>query len=395
MSGRLGCVDNISVYITWQCGGPKVCSLESVSEVRWNRILDDISTAEVVIPTAVGTAGGVNPCCGCMGLIEPYCHELNIVRDGEVVWQGPVTTVDYKFNEVRITAEDVLGWTKVRVPQGSFGVTTATEITDIAKDMLENAAFSEHDPCVVEFIYQTDLNNRPTYIGPIQLASDEFPAFEGTVFDWLTKLNDIGLDFTTLGRRIILGVDASDLPAIGTLTEEHILGEFSVKKDGTIMGNRIIVRYPGDDDPAICEANAEAAGGEGAAFTVPCPAIVPDPAEEDFMCYGPIERTVSNELALDLNSAKAFGLISLSSSKTAPRVVEFPQGSKLAPSTPFGINELIPGTLIRVAVGNLCIPVNQVFKLTEVSYNLGPDGNEEVAISAVSPNDTGTVFEGG
>lgn len=405
-AGRLGCSGDIEVFITEKCNdgststdgkphGKRVCTLTNVATVHWNRILDEISTAQIEIPVGVGTGGGSNPCCGCMALIEPWCHELNIARDGIPVWQGPVTRVTYGFNSVRVEARDFFGWLEKRIPIITLGTTGRPEdlfeLTDLAVQVL-NAAFSEDDPCVLKNIYQADLNNRPTYIGPIAVPVDNFPTFTGSYFDWMTTLSNLGLDFTIVGRRIVLGVDAADLPIAGVITDEHILGEISYTKDGDLMVNRIYSRYTGDDDAAQCEANA--AAGKTPFNSVPCPALIDGP----MYCYGPIEKVIEDasggDLGLGIDAAIQIAQKYLNEGSIAPRTVEVPSGSKLSPDTPFDINELIPGMRVRVAISGLCIEVNSVFKLHEIIYNVDSSGNEEVGIT-LGPVDLTTGGTGG
>lgn len=377
-AGRLGCASETTAFVTFQCGTPRVCTLTNAASITWNRVLDDISEAEVVVPIGNGI-GGVNPCCECLGDIEPWCHELHIVRDGVEVWTGPIHSVEYGYTTVTIRAKDVLSWLAVRIPIGVFGnANNLQEITDLAKQILD-LAFAEHDPCVTPYIYQTDLtpkNTRPTYLGPLAVSTQDFTAFDNYYIDWLHKLSDIGLDFTALGRRIILGVDAADLPIAGQLTDEHILGEISITKNGDLMANRVYVRYEKDDDAATCTANALA--GNAVPATVPCPVLVEGPQ----YCYGPIDTVLPNQTATTVKIAKQIGQVYVNTTSIAPRTVNFPQGSKLSPDAPFDINELIPGQKIRLAITGLCLETFSEFKLTGIGFSLQSGGDEEITITA-------------
>ena len=42
------------------------------------------------------------------GDLRTILHELHIYRNGEPVWEGPITRLEYEFDQVRIFAEDVL-----------------------------------------------------------------------------------------------------------------------------------------------------------------------------------------------------------------------------------------------------------------------------------------------
>src|ERR1700755_3341416 len=61
-------------------GGQEVTELD-FTQLTWERKLNGISEATVQL-----TAG----CCGRLGDVWPWLHELAISRDGEEVWCGPV-----------------------------------------------------------------------------------------------------------------------------------------------------------------------------------------------------------------------------------------------------------------------------------------------------------------
>lgn len=378
MASRLGCATDIQAFVTAKCGGPTVCALTNITTLEWNRILDGISTAIVEVPVAIGS-GGTNPCCRCLADVEPWCHELHIFRNGEEVWCGPILRVTYGFTKVTIEAQDVLGWLVVRISEGAidFGVTdsdgdgtpdvAAAEVTDIALQIL-NIAFEEEDPCVLEYVLQTDLTQRPTSIGPVAVR---FEAFADTAYDQLDSLSAMGLDYTTLGRRIILSVDGENegQRVARTLTDQHIMGEIEVSKDGLLAANRVYSRYLNDDTSAQCTADGSA--------IVPCPAV----AESEQFCYGPIEIVRDDASQFNFNTALQIAQKYADSGSPIPRTVIFPGGSKLSPDTPFGINDIIPGNIMRVVLTNLCFDVAEDFKIQELTYSINAQGEEEIGVA--------------
>lgn len=378
MATRLGCGSDIQAFITAKCGGPTVCALTNITSIEFNRLLDAISTATVEVPVAIG-AGGSNPCCRCLADVEPWCHELHIFRNGEEVWCGPVVKVTYGFTKVVIEAMDVLAWTLVRISEGAidFGVTDSNgdgtpdvataEVTDIALQIL-NIAFEEEDPCVLDYVLQTDLNNRPTAIGPVAVR---FEAFADTAFDQLDQLSALGLDFTALGRRIILSVDGENenQRVARTLTDQHIMGEIEVSKDGFNGATRVYSRYLNDDTAGQCTADGSA--------IVPCPAV----ANGNQFCYGPIEIVRDDAVSFNFNTALQIAQKYVDAGTPIPRTIDFPGGSKLSPDTPFGINDIIPGNIMRVVLTNLCFDVAEDFKIQELTYSINEQGEESVGIS--------------
>jgi hypothetical protein len=271
---------------------------------------------------------------------------------------------------------DVLAWLLVRISEGviSFGVpdsngniaTPAAEVTDIAKQVL-TVAFADEDPCVMEYVLQTDLGNRPTKIGPVAVR---FEPYANTAFDDLDSLSALGLDYTTLGRRIILSVDGENENSrvARTLTDQHIMGEIEVSKDGLFAANRVFSRYLNDDTAAQCEADGST--------VVPCPAI----AESEQFCYGPIEILRDDAVSFNFNTALQIAQKYADAGSPIPRTIEFAGGAKLSPDTPFGINDLIAGNIMRVVLTNLFFEFAIDFKIQEINYSIDAEGEEDVSL---------------
>src|SRR2546426_168480 len=103
MAGPLGCVNNYSVFVTDKCGSPKICELTDLAtSIKWQRALDNISEAKIVISKPGGTSLDSADCCQCIADIEPWCHEIQIFRDNDFVWCGPVYEVDENTDTVTI-----------------------------------------------------------------------------------------------------------------------------------------------------------------------------------------------------------------------------------------------------------------------------------------------------
>lgn len=137
----LGCSTH-TAFIQGKCNRARLCELTDASEITYNRKLDDISTATVVIPI---TGNDDSACCECLGDVEPWCHQLTIVREGDgVVWTGPIQKVNYGRNEVVIEASDKLAWLLYRVNEINLCYGTgdpgcapaATDLADIAIDII-------------------------------------------------------------------------------------------------------------------------------------------------------------------------------------------------------------------------------------------------------------------
>lgn len=375
--GRLGCGE-LKAFVTGQCGAPTLCQLTDASFISWGRKLDAISEAQVIIPT-----GGSNDseCCECLGEIEPWCHELQIFRNGVFVWAGPIITVTYGYEQVIIDARDVLAWTEFRVLECDLDFSQAVypdglDVSFMAKKIMETA-FEEHDPCVLQHMQ----------VFPTRFPSESLenlPCLELTAHEQLSILSDAAMDYTVLGRSIILGGD--DLPrrAIGVLTDEMILGEIEISKNGLLTGNRFYIRYNDDTDVAQCAA-------QGVDITTRCPckclAIVPPkstPAET--FCYGLLEHIRNIELDAEYATALQVAQGFLDAGKIVPRLINFPDGTRISPEVPWEINDMVPGQRIDVALTGLCISVYQPFRILEVNSQQEGLEDEEVTLTLGSLN---------
>lgn len=349
--GRLGCGEP-TFFITSRCaGGGVTCVLDGVViDAKWDRRLDDVSEASL----RMGFSGDATyTCCECLGEVEPWCHELHIWRDGEEVWVGPIQEIEYTYDEVSILANDSLAWLGVRVPPVNINtVGMATDLTDVAVDLLE-LAFAEDGP---EFTCELDN----VYTQPTGLSFDVFfERFTKTALEILRDLGDIGLNYTTLGRTIVLTGDSEELTPLVLLNDEHIMGKVVVRKDGKSQGNRFYVHFEGD--------GGVPASGE---------------ATEKF-CYGPIERLRDGDGLVNGVDAAAVADIYVDASAIAPRVIEIPAGSRLTPDTPWTINQMVPGARVDVAITKLCFNLTQSFLLSVVEVTYDADEGESVGITLV------------
>src|ERR1051325_64660 len=364
------------VFVQQKCRGPRLCQLSGVTELQYDRRLDDISQAVVT----VSISGDVDePCCECLGSSEPFCHALTIVREGDgVVWYGPIVDIDYGYNTVTIEANDNLVWLTKRVNEidVTWGYPNTTiELTTMAKTLIEVAMADEDGGCVLDCVLDlgdglpagTDRSvdfgirspTNPNFIG--------FPAFGGpTAYDDLLALTNSGIDVTAINHCILLSGEGLPSVPIGILTDEMILGEVSIRKNGRLAANRVYSRYADDDDDTECSSHVPSA-------PTPCPAV----AEGDQECYGLLEMVTPDpgEVA-DLASAQVLAEIYMNASRLVPRTIEFPSGTKLSPDCPWGLNDMIPGQRLDVALSKLCVPIYQAFKLQEVSVVDNAEGEE-------------------
>lgn len=355
-AGRLGC-GVPSVFITSRCSGSMTCQIDlsDITKLTWTRRLSEVSEAEVEI----GLSGDSSQtCCQCLAIVEPFCHELHIWRDGEEAWVGPIEAIRYERELVTIKAKDSLNWLDVRIPNQDIEFKTGglsgptSDITDIAEFVIRDA-FEEDvaigHSCEVDNLYMVATG---------ELIDWFSEGFNQTALEILTDIAETELDFTTLGRTIILTGDSASLTPLILLYDEHIMGEIEVTKDGKLLVNRQYVHYEGD-------AGIPAIGAK-------------DEAER--YCYGLIERVMDGNGLQVLQDAEVTAQSIVDTAYIAPRVIEIPPGSKLSPDTPWTINQMVPGARVDVAVTRLCLELTQSFLLVGVSVEYSANEGESVGI---------------
>ncbi len=57
------------------------------SSITWQRVKNEVSVGQVTVAQA---NGGIE-CCGVIGGLFPWVQTLRIERNGEAVWDGPIT----------------------------------------------------------------------------------------------------------------------------------------------------------------------------------------------------------------------------------------------------------------------------------------------------------------
>lgn len=368
LAGRLGC-GVPTVFITSRCSGSMVCQfdLKDITNLTWNRKLDEMSTAEVTIGL---TGDASQTCCQCLAVVEPWCHELHIWRDGDEVWVGPIQAVKYERELVTVFASDSLAWLNVRILADDLDFQTLptigatgpeADLTDIAKHILTKA-FEEDvligNNCEMQQLYTVQTGE------PIQFYQEAFSDTAGDIFHNLADQTE--LNYTVLGRTIILIGDTLSLTSLGLLNDDHIMGDIEVVKDGAIQGNRYWIHWEGDEGyPAVSETT-------------------------DRYCYSLIERIADGDGLGMVEDAEVAAASYVSASSIAPRVISIPEGSRLSPDTPWTINQMVPGARVDVSITRLCLNLTQSFLLTgmEVAYSEG-DG-EMIGISLSPMNSTAT-----
>jgi hypothetical protein len=250
----------------------------------------------------------------------------------------------------------MVGWLEVKVPALDIDFRAVnTNLTTIAETILD-VALAESNECILD-----DVQSYPNSIA----GKRYYPAFSATAFEHLNDLSETGLNYTTLGRSIILSGEIDQLTPLIILRDENIIGEVEVTKDGLLAGNRYYIHFKDDGGlPADAEALNQ-------------------------YCYGFIERMRTEDTIETLADAQATAQIYVDATSIAPRTLVVPEGSRLNPNTPWTIGQMVCGTRVDVQLSKLCFEVEQSFILNEMQLIETPEDGEQILITLTPINQVG------
>lgn len=210
------------------------------SYIRYGRLRNGISTAQARFIT-VGK--GDEDCCGKLKYVDAWNTDMVVTVDGTVglgnpsgkpivVWSGPVRKVRYGRGYVQVDATDILAFLQVRDLLNNLTFTNL-DLVDIFVGIW-NDAIVPYSPTKHELIrYPTGITESRIIEGSAARAA----------WNVATEMLGAGLDISTFGTRVILGMPPS--PVIN-LSDTDVIGDVYVEKDGDSFGNRWIANAAKD-----------------------------------------------------------------------------------------------------------------------------------------------------
>lgn len=442
--GRLGC-GVPSVFITARCSSNMTCqiNLSDITKLTWTRKMDEVSEAEVEIGL---TGDATQTCCQCLAIVEPFCHELHIWRDGDEVWVGPIEGIRYERDRVTIKARDSLAWLDVRIPTTDVNFQTtftgvisdnpllaaSTSINSITFNALPVVTASA--PVVHVVLEDSSSTNREVVrVVTHTAASNTITVTRGqqgtTAIDHLlltswgsgftgerTDITNIAeyLLFTAFSDDVASGFDCEMVNVFSTLTGT----EFSWYSEAfnqsfleiltdvaeppgfnfTTLGRTIVLSGDIAALTPLVLLNDEHIMGEIQVTKDGKQLVnrqyvhwdgdsgIPSVGAKDAngrYCYHLIERIMDSPLQF-VADADVLAQQIVNSGFIAPRILEIPDGARLSPDTPWTINQMVCGAKVNVAVTRLCLSLTQSFRLLGVTVEYTQADGEMVGIT-VSP----------
>lgn len=346
-------------FVVERGGVTPVGELDPLIAVRWQRIRDDVSTAEVRVPT--------HDCCELLGDLRTIRHELHLERNGLEVWQGPITRIEYDFDEVSVFAADVL-WQSTRTvldegyDQSYPNISNAIDRMDW---LLRDKTYALHgDPWnVVPHLHPLHHSGDPQTSRVVNAW--QFYTWE----DFDKYAEDYGTDYCVVNRDIYY-FDINLAWKIIAPLDERYLSQF----------------------PRIVEYGNQAAtrgvvtNGHGYAGVATAPQSFIDQ-------YGYVDWLVTNENDGQLDNIptpeevatwSATAARNITDRYPAPVAIVIPANTTLLPGGPWLMEDLVPGAWFQATVTRMCRSVSEYQRIHEVVVTEEAPNGETVQFSAVS-----------
>lgn len=401
MSAR--CVTGHSAFIFDRGGRRRVGPVINLSQVRWERHRDNVSDAMIRIE-----GDSCNENATTLNALRTHREELVIYRGSERVWEGPLHRVATGPGWAEIHAKDVgqylfaqpltQAYLNSTLPDGTSRASTVTGRIEYIinyefshgrvmpyPNTMPGAAASVAAWQAAGGIatpvaggwnitipsFEDDSIWPSTNILPF-LDVRHFPneaktamdtlAYEMTVGDHLQNLARLnGIDFTVLGRRIIIWDVSRSLGVLQTMTSQN-------------FNDDVIVTEYGADHTQAAYAVGES-GAYGQALTL-----------DNLAYYGPWTNmyTMFNEAAsnaptqaeLDSQARR-----NLSGRSPAPIEVRIPDNSTIFLSDDMQINDLIPGMQVPLRADLNFRALAQQQKIDSVRVTETPEDGENIQIT--------------
>ena len=340
-------------------------SLGNIDRVQWERLRDEISSANVRI-----TARSPE-CDTTLGLAAAGRSELVIYRGGIRVWEGPVTHIAYRGDGVTITARDVGHYIYRTIMKSGYDnryprISKVT--TRIHRILMDELVRMEAQSPPINVRPHIVLHERST---DARTSSRTYP-YQMTVYEHMdTMAARGGLDYTVIGRALHLWDTHDALGTTGIVTEADFMGEVVITEYGMELATISVITdgkgragVAGKADPfyglvEVLDTAYDESSGEDWDEATP----QPDPPSVKEM------KTQAAKILAGRNPT--------------PVVVRVPDNSTLNPNGILTIEDLVPGVFIPLRADLPGRSLSQMQKLDRMTVEETKDG--EIINVVMSP----------
>jgi hypothetical protein len=391
-AGALGCGHH-RVFVYDRGGQVLRGEIKPLVRVLWGRKRDDIANC------IVDTNGFDQDCCELLGSLQSWAHELVVFRDGDRVFEGPITRITYTSTSVEIEAKDVMAYLYRRVMRqgyndsyrridltpksppkplpstggGPYTIIGLNTVVDRALQITLNA-LAYQDPNVLPYVTAIRYDDDA-------VQSRIVPDYSRTAWEEIDDLAaTAGLDYTTVGRRIVYW------------DTHRMIGRLPEMRDNDFSDPVIVTEYGMQLSNFFAVTNNN--GIAGVAYPLN------HNANNWFKDYGPVEMVASSygeqegaAVSTDaltprqrdalVSSLRKQAVRNIADRYPVPVVVRVPDNSALSPQVNLSINQLIPGVWIPLRATLTCRQFAQWQKLDEVTVE--EVGGQEAVRIIMSP----------
>lgn len=356
-------------------------TIPNIELCRWNRRRDDIGSARIVI---TNFEDDVLP---LLESLESWQMELVIFRkngsETDRVFEGPITYIKDAYDSFEVQALDVMGYLKRRVIRQGFmdGYQLVNGVQVGLRSVVERSGR------IIKDALAYDDPNLIPYLTLIQTPSDAKES--RSVPDWSDQAQgvvdafaqDSGLDYTTVGRRIVLWdthTPIGRLPEMGT-------NDFLTAPTLTQYGMQAATLYAVTDGSGIAGI-ATRGGPDGITTTHGALEMVASAyGATEGVSVDPSTLTADQIAQLEETFAQQASR-NIAHRWPVPWEVRIPENSRLSPEATIGINQLVPGVWIPVRAKSRVRAIAQWQKLDQVEVTETPDGESVTVIMNPAPN---------
>lgn len=364
---------------------------------RWERLRDDISQASII------TSGFGEDCCALLSELRTWAHELAFFRNGERVWEGPITRIAYHRDHVEIACHDPMVYVYRRIMRQGYN--DNYRVIGGIRDHDHTFVYPNPVPPGICVCGALEWGNRTVVDRAAIIIANALSPDDPNVLPWLTRFDFLddakearsvadwsktaweevdslaatgGLDYTTVGRRIILH---DTHRAIGVLPEMREKDFFS--------------------PPVITEYGMSAANvfgvtnnsGVYGSFEFPIAERYGlGPIEQLASEYGEAETTGDPEALTAAQAAQKKAVLdgqarrNITGRWPAPLVARVPDNSRIHSEANVGINQLVPGVHIPLRVETVCRSFAQMQKLDSVTVEFSEKGEQVKVVMSPAPD---------
>lgn len=366
-----GCSNHTAVI--YDRGGiTRLFVLPDVISVQWERVRDDISVADVVVnPTSA-------ECNQLLERLEPGRHEMVIFRGTKRVWEGPITLLVEEQGVqpvVSIQARDVMHYAYRLIMRRRYSnaypnvTTTVQRAARIMIAELDRREAPNEDPPInvlphLQVVLSDDMARTSRVTIP----------YEKTVYDDLDSLAAYsGLDYTVIGRRVVLFDRHTALGRTPTVTQADFLGDVRISVYGmelatyaAVTGGNGMYGSTGGRDPyyGLWE-------------------ILDSAYDEDEDESAPTQAELNSQAQRNLSGRVP-----------TPVQIRVPENAQINPHGVLTMDNLVPGVQVPVRAKLAIRQVDQYQKLSRVRVTDDASG-EKIQITLVPSTGNPVVDEAG